>query len=1344
MANSVIRSDVVQIGFDINDSPLSSLLSSIQHLQNSIVGLDTDSSFRDISNGAQSANSSVGNLIQTTNRLGNTDVDSLANDIRHIDNVSELTEESLRDLRTRAEALGDANGANELRTEINRISSQSNITDDDLQSLRRTAERLGSSGTEELRSDLNAAGQSAGEVTTELRQTTNAAENLADSTRDIEGAADQASKGMSSGFTIVKGVVADLISNGIQRLIGSITDLAKETIQVGAGFESSMSEVAAISGATGDDLQMLRDTAKEFGSTTTFSASESAQALKYMALAGWDAEKSSSALGGVLDLAASAGMDLAQASDMVTDYMSAFGMEAERSGYFADMLSYSQSNANTSVEQLGEAFKNCAANMNAAGQDVETTTSLLAMMANQGFKGSEAGTALTAVMRDMTAKMKDGAIKIGDTSIAVQDAQGNYRDLTDILIDVEAATQGMGDAERATALASTFTADSIKGMNLLLNAGVGEAADFEEQLRGSGITVEGLGNELANSGKSLDDMKKAFEKAGVSSEAFDEILKTSRGSADLFIDGLGEACDAGYNVEDVMKDVGISNDELAKAFENSAGTAKKTADIMNDNLNGDITALKSQIEGLQISVYEKLQPALRGIVGVASEILTKIPEIISNIKEFIASSGIVDGLKAAFERVKAILEPLVLAIWDVINSIWQFVTSPQVIDGVTTAFEKVKAIAEPIIGIIARVVKEIANIVMVVKNIATSQPVVTALGVAFGALKTVFDAVYSVAKTVFTFINNNLEWILPLVEGVAIAFGAVKAGLIAIKIAQIAYNAVMTVTNGIIAVYNALMAVSPTTWIIIGIGLLIGAIILCIKYWDEIKAAMLEAWDKAKEVWGKVADWFSANVIDPVVNFFKGMWEKIKLAFTTAVEFVKENWKILLAFILNPVAGVFAALYKYNDGFREKVDSILAAIKAAVMNAIHAVINFFTPLVNAVVAITSKIVEIVMKIIEIIYTLCKVAVLWVYNNVITPVINFFINLWNTITSGAQMLWNGIVAIFSIVASWVYENIISPVVNFVTELWNKVVSIANSIWNGIVDIFSKVASWVKDNIIDPVVNLVTDLYKKIKGIIQDTWKSMVDTFSKAASWVNTHVVQPVVKFMKDLWHSITEIFKSVSSWFSQKFTDAVGGIKSAFGTVVSFFQGIWNSIKEMFTNIGTTIGNGIAGAFASVVNGILGFAEDTINGFIRSINFAIDTINNIPGVEISTIAELNIPRLAKGGVVDKPTIAEIGEDGKEAVVPLENNLGWVKKIVSGVANAIKAPSNQQASYNSSNRLYKTFNDNTEYNYYSPSFTLNMNGSSASEDNKRKVKQWVRESMSEVFDSLERSNRPMQEV
>lgn len=266
---------------------------------------------------------------------------------------------------------------------------------------------------------------------------------------------------------------------------GAIAGIGAAAVKVGADFDSSMSKVKALSGANEEQFAQLRQAALDAGETTAFSASEAADALGYMALAGWDADQSMTALPGVLDLAAASGMDLAAASDMVTDYLSAFGLEAAQASSFSDMLAYAQANSNTTADQLGEAYKNCAATLHGAGQDVETVTSLLEALANQGLKGSEAGTAVSAIMRDITAKMSDGAIKIGDASVAVQDADGNFRDLTDILTDVEAATEGMGTAQQAAALSGTFTADSIKGLNMVLTEGMGNVADYEEQLRGS-------------------------------------------------------------------------------------------------------------------------------------------------------------------------------------------------------------------------------------------------------------------------------------------------------------------------------------------------------------------------------------------------------------------------------------------------------------------------------------------------------------------------------------------------------------------------------------------------------------------------------------------------------------------------------------------------------------------------------------------------------------------------------------------------------------------------------------------------------------------------------------------
>lgn len=364
--------------------------------------------------------------------------------------------------------------------------------------------------------DLSDSASRASESVDDLADATGDLGDGADGMDSLAGQVDDAGSSMeeaSSKAINLSGALKTLFAVvSAAAIIGQVKDFAADSIELGKNYTSVMSEVAAISGASSSDLAMMEDTARQYGATTVFSASEAAEALKYMSLAGWDAQQSTDALGGVLNLAAASSMGLGEASDMVTDYLSAFGMEANKSTYFADMLAYAQSNSNTTAAQLGEAYKNSAANMHAAGQDVETTTSLLEAMANQGRKGSEAGTTLGAMMRDITAKMDDGAIKIGETSIAVQDASGNFRDMTDILTEVGEATERMGSAQRAAALSSVFTDDSIKGVNMVLAEGMDKVAGYEEALRSATGASEDMAETMNdNLSGDMANMNSAYE-----------------------------------------------------------------------------------------------------------------------------------------------------------------------------------------------------------------------------------------------------------------------------------------------------------------------------------------------------------------------------------------------------------------------------------------------------------------------------------------------------------------------------------------------------------------------------------------------------------------------------------------------------------------------------------------------------------------------------------------------------------------------------------------------------------------------------------------------------------------
>lgn len=371
------------------------------------------------------------------------------------------------------------------------------------------AENQDSEAAKKLAKDIQDESKSLNDNKEKLAAAERATDALTEDTKELGDATDKTAQ-----YVKLSDVVwGNLAAGGISAAIGKAKEAAKEIIATGEAYETSMSKVDALSGATGSDLDALSAKAREMGATTTFSASESADALGYMALAGWDTQSMIAGLPGVLSLAQAGEMDLAAASDLVTDYLSAFNMTAEDTGRMVDVLAYAQANANTTTEGLGNAFKNCAANANAAGLDVETTSAAISMMANQGLKGSEAGTALNAVLRDMTSRMKDGQIAIGEQNVAVMDAQGNYRDFTDIIRDVQEATNGMGEAEKAAALQNTFTADSIKGLNLMLNAGAGEMVSFRNELYNcegaaqatADTMTDNLGGDLANFNSALEE-----------------------------------------------------------------------------------------------------------------------------------------------------------------------------------------------------------------------------------------------------------------------------------------------------------------------------------------------------------------------------------------------------------------------------------------------------------------------------------------------------------------------------------------------------------------------------------------------------------------------------------------------------------------------------------------------------------------------------------------------------------------------------------------------------------------------------------------------------------------------
>lgn len=257
-------------------------------------------------------------------------------------------------------------------------------------------------------------------------------------------------------------------------ITGKLLDVGQAALQVGMNFDASMSNVYGLMSSLNlsqAQMDALRDTAREMGATTKFSASEAADAMGYMALAGWDDAQVIAGIPGVLNLAAAANMDLAKASDIVTDTMTPFGMAAERAGEAADVFAYAQANSNTTVEGLGEAMKYAAPTADAFGMTLQDTAAAMGVLANAGIKGSQGGTTLNAMLRDMKKNADNGRIAIGKTKVALTNADGSYRSYAAIIRDIDKATSSMTASQRDAALGAIFGDESLKGILATLKQG---------------------------------------------------------------------------------------------------------------------------------------------------------------------------------------------------------------------------------------------------------------------------------------------------------------------------------------------------------------------------------------------------------------------------------------------------------------------------------------------------------------------------------------------------------------------------------------------------------------------------------------------------------------------------------------------------------------------------------------------------------------------------------------------------------------------------------------------------------------------------------------------------------
>lgn len=254
----------------------------------------------------------------------------------------------------------------------------------------------------------------------------------------------------------------------------AVMGLGTAAVKTAADFDSAMSQVAAVSGATGDDFDALRDKAREMGAKTKFSASEAAEAMNYMAMAGWKTEDMLDGIEGIMSLAAASGEDLATTSDIVTDALTAFGLSAADSGHFADILAAASSNANTNVAMMGETFKYCAPIAGAMGYTAEDVAEAIGLMANSGIKSTQAGTALRTMMTKLQGELELSGSAFGEVTVQTANADGSMRELGDILGDLRVYFSQMTESEAAAAAETLVGKNAMSGFLAVMQAAPGD------------------------------------------------------------------------------------------------------------------------------------------------------------------------------------------------------------------------------------------------------------------------------------------------------------------------------------------------------------------------------------------------------------------------------------------------------------------------------------------------------------------------------------------------------------------------------------------------------------------------------------------------------------------------------------------------------------------------------------------------------------------------------------------------------------------------------------------------------------------------------------------------------
>lgn len=1028
------------------------------------------------------------------------------------------------------------------------------------------------------------------------------------------------SKGFQSGIDGIgsiaeKGLKATgAILAGTATAIGAI---GAASVKVGSDFEASMSKVAAISGATGDDLKALTDKAKEMGATTKFSASESADALQYMAMAGWKTEDMLNGLEGIMNLAAASGEDLATTSDIVTDALTAFGLSAEDSTHFADVLAQASSNANTNVGMMGETFKYVAPVAGALGYTAEDTALAIGLMANSGIKASQAGTSLRSIMSRMAKPTKEVQGAMDKLGVSLTDSNGNMKSLNEVMGDLRNGFAGLSEAEAAEMAAALGGQEAMSGLLAIVNA-------------------------------SDDDF-----------------------------------------------------DKLSDAIYSCDGAAKRMADTMNDNLQGQITILKSGLEGLGISLYENMEAPLKEVVkeaqnmvqqlqdafnnGGLDSLVTKAGEVMAQIVTEVAQAapkligtaenlvgsfiqGIVDHKSEFASAGATMVAELVRAIMDVAGDMWSagIYLFTEFLQAMTDHSEEMgQSFGEMISKIGEAVQTNLPLIIQAAKDfvagfcqgLSEEFPGVSALldGFFQGFLDTAGDIVQGIVDLIgdiFSVIDSQDP---ATMEAIGKAIGTIAASIAALKVASEVVGGVkslLSVLGGFRKTAGSIIGIVPK--VVEGFQLLSGGAgtfseVLALEFpklagiitkvtgsFGTLVSTISGIFTKIGAVVGPAISKIASLIasIGPTIAGIGAVIGGTVMAVTNFFGMLKDgfSWvKEALMVIGTAIAAVGAVIL----GAPALVAAVVAGIVAAVATLVVVIKDHWTQIVDFFKGIPDKIGKVVDSVVAWFQELPGRISTWL-TNTITAISEWGSELYTNITTFVSEAISAVGDWFSQLPykiGYALGTAIGTIIQWGINVKDWVTTEVPKIIQSVVDWFAQLPGRIWTWLVGVVNNIIAwgqNMYSTITTAATNAVNSVINWFSQLPGRIWTwlvNTVNNVIQWGQNLYSTMTtaatNAINSVTSWFQQlpgkiwtwlvNTVTKVGqwaidlknkGVEAAQSLVNAVIDGV-SSLPGKMKEVGVNIVNGVWSGICSAKDKFVSDVKSFFSGIVDGVKDALD-------------------------------------------------------------------------------------------------------------------------------------------